>query len=57
MIHRRDGASKGHRILSQQGVLPMKLVETVATNDFERWKSGALKLQKRSELLWPSILR
>lgn len=38
---------KGIEFLSRQGVLPMKLMETVATNDFERWKSGALKLQKK----------
>ena len=38
---------KGIEFLSRQGVLPVKLIETVATNDFERWKNGALKLQKK----------
>ncbi len=38
---------KGIESLSRQGVVPVKLVETVATNDFELWKSKALDLQKR----------
>ncbi len=38
---------KGIEFLSRQGILPVKLIESVATNDFERWKSGALKLQKK----------
>lgn len=32
--------------LAQKGVLPLKLVEVVATNDFELWKKKALELQK-----------
>jgi putative ABC transport system substrate-binding protein len=38
---------KGMEFLSRQGVLPLKLVETVATNDFELWKKRALDLQKK----------
>jgi putative ABC transport system substrate-binding protein len=39
---------KGIEFYSRQGVLPMKLIGTVATNDFERWKRGALTLQKKA---------
>lgn len=37
---------KGIEFLSRQGLLPVKLIGTVATNDVEQWKSGALKFQK-----------
>lgn len=33
--------------LDRRGNLPLKLVETVATNDFEEWKKKALKLQSK----------
>jgi ABC-type uncharacterized transport system substrate-binding protein len=38
---------KGIEYLARQGVLPVKLIETVATNNFELWKSRALELQKK----------
>jgi putative ABC transport system substrate-binding protein len=40
---------KGMEFLSRQGVLPVKLIGTLATNDFERWKEGALALQKMTD--------
>jgi ABC-type uncharacterized transport system substrate-binding protein len=33
--------------LARKGMLVLKLVETVSTNDFEHWKSKALELQKK----------
>ena len=33
-------------LLSQEGALPVKLLETVSTNDYELWKRKALDLQK-----------
>ncbi len=38
---------KGIEFLARRGVLPLKLVETVETNDFALWKSKALELQNR----------
>ncbi|MFA5779795.1 MAG: ABC transporter substrate binding protein [Elusimicrobiota bacterium] len=33
--------------LAEEGKLPVKLVETVATNSYSKWKSKALELQKK----------
>jgi ABC-type uncharacterized transport system substrate-binding protein len=33
--------------LARNGLLPLKLVDTVSTNDFETWKAKALELQKK----------
>jgi ABC-type uncharacterized transport system substrate-binding protein len=33
--------------LARRGVLPLKLVETVSTNELETWKAKALELQKK----------
>jgi putative tryptophan/tyrosine transport system substrate-binding protein len=38
---------KAIEYLARKGTLPLKLVETVSTNDFELWKSKALELQKK----------
>ncbi len=37
---------KAIQYLDRTGGLPLKLVETVATEDYEQWKSKALELQK-----------
>lgn len=38
--------------LARRGLLPLELVETVATNDYEEWKSRALELQKKVDVFF-----
>lgn len=38
---------KAIEFLARQGELPMKLIATVSTNDYDVWKARALELQKR----------
>ncbi len=40
---------KAMKYLAQKGDLPLKLADTVSTNDFEQWKSKALELQKKAD--------
>lgn len=38
---------KGIEFLARKGVFPVRLVDTVVTNDYELWKRRALELQKK----------
>ncbi|MEJ2200406.1 MAG: ABC transporter substrate binding protein [Desulfuromonadaceae bacterium] len=38
--------------LARQGLLPLELVDIVATNDYEEWKHRALELQQRVDALF-----
>ena len=40
---------KGIEFLARKGLLPVKLVATVSTNDYELWKAKALELQKKTD--------
>ncbi len=40
---------KGIEFLARKGLLPVKLVATVSTNDYALWKAKALELQKRTD--------
>ncbi len=45
---------KAIEYLNRKGVLPLRLVETVATNDFETWKSKVLQLQGKVDAFFLS---
>ncbi|MEW6108173.1 MAG: ABC transporter substrate binding protein [Nitrospirota bacterium] len=43
---------KAIEYLARKGALPLKLVETVSTNDYRSWKSKALELQKKVDVFF-----
>lgn len=43
---------KGIEYLARQGNLPLTMVETAATSDYELWKASALALQKKVDALY-----
>lgn len=43
---------KAIEYLAQQGALPLRLVETVATTDYEMWKKKATELQKKVDVFF-----